>query len=303
MRSPEAVRKAPAAPATGLPRVTAVVLNWCREADTAVCLRSLLACDYPALQVLLVDNASPDGSGARLHASFPQVPYLQTALNLGYTGGNNRGIEWALDDGADYVLILNNDTVVESGCVATLVTRAESDPAIGAVGPKILYFDDPGRIWFAGGDFSTARALARHRGEGEPDRSGGEATDVSFLTGCCLLVRAGLLRRIGGFDESFFAYLEDVDFSLRVLDAGYRLVYEPGARLLHRVPLAEEPSPFQIIQRDRNRRRLVRKRYGRRDRVRFALFFYPSRLVRMASYLIRRDSERARAIWKGMTVP
>ena len=104
--------------------VVVIVLNWCGEDDTAECLESLARCDWPRLTVLLVDTGSPDGSGARLHARFPELPYLQTGANLGYTGGNNRGFEWALAHGADHVVVLNNDTVVEPDLIARLPAPA-----------------------------------------------------------------------------------------------------------------------------------------------------------------------------------
>ncbi len=288
---------------TAAPRVAAVVLNWCSVPDTSACLRSLEASDYPALSVLLVDNASPDGSGAELHALFPHLPYLQTGANLGYTGGNNRGIERALADGADYVLVLNNDTLVDPDAVTRLVEAARSRPRVGAVGPKIVYADAPDRIWFGGGDFSRARALGYHRGEGQPDPqpSGGEPEEVTFLTGCCLLLPAQVLREVGGFEEDFFAYVEDVDLCLRLMERGYRLLYQPAGRIAHRVPLHEAPSAFGIEHGVRNRVRLARRRYGAADRLRFSVFFYPTRLLRAMGYLSRGDRERARAVWRGMT--
>lgn len=284
-------------------RVTAIVLNWCGEEDTAACLRSLQASDYPALDILLVDNASPDSSGERLREAFPDLAYLQTGKNVGYTGGNNRGIERALSDGADYLLILNNDTVVEAECVTRLVQAARSTAGVGAVGPKILYFDAPGLIWFGGGKLSSVRAIGRHRLQGMPDRRGAEerTEEVSFLTGCCLLIPANVLREMGGFEDDFFAYAEDVELSLRLTSVGYHLVYEPTARVFHRVPTNPvHPSPFQIVQRDRNRRRLARRRYSAPERLGFALFFYPSRVLRALQYLFRGDGARAGAIWRGM---
>jgi GT2 family glycosyltransferase len=285
------------------PRVMALVLNWCGEDDTAACLRSLLASDYPALEVLLIDNGSPDGSGERLHARFPDVPYLQTGANLGYTGGNNRGIERAISAGAEYVLVLNNDTVVDPGCVSALV-RAGHSPGVGAVGPKILVHDAPHTVWFAGGDFSRLRGMGYHRllGDRDEDPEGGACEEISFLTGCCMLIPVPVLREVGGFEEDFFAYMEDVEMSLRLRSRGYRLVYQPCARVFHRVPTErEEPTPFQLLHGTRNRRRLVRRRYRRSERICFNLFFYPSRAVRLVQYLARGDRDRAAALWRGIT--
>jgi GT2 family glycosyltransferase len=284
-------------------RVVVVVLNWCGEADTAACLESLGASDWSQQTVLLVDNGSPDGSGGRLHARFPDVPYLQTGANLGYTGGNNRGFAWALAHGADHVVVLNNDTEVEADCVRRLVEAAEADSRVGLVAPKILVHGAPDTLWYAGGDLALARGTGRHRGEGARDARftpGQRADDVSFATGCCFLITRAALEVTRGFDDAFFAYNEDVDLSWRLRRAGFRLRYEPAARLYHKVPVApQEPSPFQIAQRDRNRRRFVRLRLGVAARARFAAWFYPTRAVHLARYLLRGDRARAAAIVKG----
>ena len=289
-----------------VPRVTAIVLNWCREEVTLECLKSLLACDYPGLTVLLVDNGSPDGSGERIHAAFPGVAWVQTSSNLGYTGGNNRGINWALERGADYVLVINNDAVIEPDAVTRLVEAAGAGPQVGAVAPKILYFRAPDRIWFGGGRFSVLRGTGIHQRQGRRDLPAVDdaVRDVSFVTGCCCLLSADALRRVGGFAEDFFAYVEDVELSVRLSRAGYRLLYQPAARVLHRVPEDPvAPTPFQILHRDRNRRRLVRRHLAPAQRMLFAARFYPSRLMRLAQYAGVGDWARAGAIWRGMTAP
>ena len=288
------------------PAVTAVVLNWCGEEVTRECLRSLLAADYPALTILLVDNGSPDGSGERLHAAFPRVAYLQTGSNLGYTGGNNRGITWALEHGAEHVLVLNNDTVVEPDAVARLVEAAGEGSQVGAVAPKILYFGEPGRIWFAGGIFSAARGTGLHERQGQRDlpAADGRVRDITFVTGCCCLLTAAALRAVGGFAEDFFAYVEDVELSLRLSRAGYRLLYQPAARVRHHVrDAAAGPTPFQILHRDRNRRRLARRHLAPGQRLLFAARFYPTRLLKLVHYAGIGDWNRAGAIWRGMTTP
>ena len=294
-------------------RVTAVVLNWCNEHDTKACVDSLAAQDYPALGVLLVDNGSPDGSGPRLHARYPKVGYLQTGQNLGYAGGNNRGMKQAVDEGAEYVLVVNNDTVLDRSCVRELVQAVkgeqdtggqEDELGVGAVGAKILRYDAPDRIWFGGGEFDRLRAIGRHVDENLADSNPAErdSRDVTFLTGCCLLIPAETLRTMGVFRDDFFAYCEDVEFCLRVSRKRLRLVYAPTARLRHRVPpVGTLPSPMQIRFRDRNRRRIVRLHYGALDTALFFAWYYPSRLALMVRYALMGEIERARAVIKGMT--
>jgi GT2 family glycosyltransferase len=290
------------APSVTAPRVTAVVLNWCNEHDTIECLDSLKRQDYPVLTILLVDNGSPDGSGARLHARYPAISFLQTGENLGYAGGNNRGMKQALDDGADYVLVLNNDTALEESCVRELVQAARSEQ-VGAVGAKILRYDAPEKIWFGGGRFDRLRAIGRHERANQVDVDPAERQllEATFLTGCCLLIPAATLRTVGYFRDDFFAYLEDVEFGLRIMKSGYRLLLAPAARLRHKVPpLGSLPSPSQIHLRDRNRRRIVRSHYSLFEALRFASWFYPARLALMVTYGLRGDAARVRGILRGM---
>jgi GT2 family glycosyltransferase len=279
-------------------RVTAVVLNWCNEKDTTACIESLERSDHEPLTVLLVDNGSPDGSGDRLHERFPGVPYLQTGGNFGYAGGNNRGIAWALAHDAEFVLLVNDDAVVDAACVSALV-RAAEDTGAAAVGPQIRYFDDPSLVGCGEGYFSRVRALGIHHDYHDSPARREHRSPVTFLSGCCVLIRASALRELGAFDESYFAYLEDAELSLRYLRAGQRLVYEPAARVLHRAVPGATPSPFQIRQRERNRRRLVTRHYGLGERTLFMLWFYPTRLVHLGRYVLQRDWTRAAAIWQG----
>ena len=291
---PRAVQKAAAA------HVVVIVLNWCGEADTAECLDSLAASDWPRLTVLLIDNGSADGSGERLHARYPELPYIQTGENTGYTGGNNRGFAWALAEGADHVVVLNNDTVVDPDCISRMVAAAEAHATVGGVAPKILVHGDEARLWYGGGDLAIARGTGRHRGEYAPDVGHDQPGAITFMTGCCFLLTRRALEAVHGFEESFFAYNEDVDLSYRLLIAGFQLRYEPSARLSHKVPPpGAEPSPFQIAQRDRNRRRFARLRYSALDRARFAAWFFPSRAMHVVRYAARADWARVRAVLRG----
>lgn len=290
------------------PVVSVVLLNYRAEdeMDTRACIQSLLASDYPALDLVLVDNGAPADVTARIEADFPTVRVLRAGGNRGFTGGNNLGIVDALERGSAYVLLLNNDTVVEPGCVSQLVRTAVIGERVGCVGGKILYHDAPDRVWFGGGELSVARGVGFHLREGEHDDDPGAdaPSEVSFLTGCCMLLPADVLRRVGGLEEDFFAYVEDVELSIRLRDAGYRLLYQPAARLYHKVPLEEpEVSPMKIVLRDRNRRRLARRRYSAAARLRFMLLFYPTRVIHAARYLLAGDRARLAAIWRGLTEP
>jgi len=272
------------------------------EDVTAECIESLLRQDYPSVTILLVDNASPDGAGARMRERYPQIRHLDTGANLGYTGGNNRGIRAALDGGADFVLVLNNDTVLDVRCVSLLVETALTGGRVGAVAPKILYHADPSRIAFAGGDHSMLRAAGLHRRMLQRDdpTEAARAEDITFVTGSCFLMPAAAARDMGGFRDDFFMYCEDVDLSLRLRRTGYRLLYQPAARVLHREPMGRAlATPFAAYHRDRNRRRVVRAHYSPLQRLAFAAWFYPTRCVRVFQYLLRGDARGARAVVAG----
>lgn len=290
--------------------VHVIVLNWNKEEDTAACVDSLLLQRDIEIHVLIVDNASPDGSGARLHARYPALAFLQSGENLGYAGGNNLGLEWARARNAEWVMVVNNDTVIDPECVRRLLDVAIAEPSLAAVAPLIVRFDDQDTVWSAGGRHDRVRAIGVH---GHFARSAQEVLegwvdapskwhDCTFLSGCCLLFRRSALDEVGPFRADYFAYVEDLEMSMRLSSAGWRMGWVPAARLAHRVPpLGVSPSPMQIWLRDRNRRRLVRDGYAPLWKFLFALWFWPTRLIHLARYALRGDWQRASAIVAGMT--
>jgi GT2 family glycosyltransferase len=287
----------------GAPRVVVVVLNYCNEEITADCLSSLADSTYAAQEVLVVDNASPDGSGARLRARFPAVHHLTTSHNGGYTAGNNRGFEWVLARGdVEYVVVLNNDTIVDPHCIERLVAAAQETGA-AAVAPLMLYYDEPNIVWYAGGSVSHARIMGKHLGENEPMIAGRPRMPVSFICGCCFLLRVDVLRAIGGFDERFFAYGEDLELSIRLARGGYVMLHEPAATLLHRISRTSPLTAAKIRLRDQNRRRIARRHYGWLARARFAAWFYPTRLIHLMRYAAAGRWAEARAQLDGAFHP
>jgi GT2 family glycosyltransferase len=154
--------------------------------------------------------------------------------NLGYAGGNNVGMRHAIAAGAQYVLVLNNDTVMDPDCVTALVTAAEKDPRIAAVGARVMQYEHRDRVYCIGGHLTWLPPLIRLDGLNATAAEVAQARDVEVVAGSSVLFRAGALRRIGYFDERFFAYHEDVDWCTRAREDGFRVTYAPDAMVLHR---------------------------------------------------------------------
>lgn len=221
------------------PLVYIVVLSWEGKEDTLACLQSLEAVTYQHVKIVVVDNASTDGTADAVRARYPGVDVIVNGMNVRFAGGNNVGIEHALEHGAEYVLLLNNDTKVHSGFLAHLVTAAESVNGMGMAAPKIYYYDDPHRIWYAGGRISWWQGWVSHIGVRESDASRHDRQgETQYITGCCMLVKRRLIQQIGLLDPSYFIYGEDADWSVRAQRAGYKLLYVPSAVIWHKLSVS-----------------------------------------------------------------
>ena len=216
-------------------KAAVIVLNWNGWEDTVECLASCAGLDYENRETIVVDNGSTDDSVARIRAAYPDVKLVETGKNLGFAGGNNAGIRAALANGARYVWLLNNDTTVEPRALTALIEAIAADPKAGVAGSKITYFDDPGMLWYAGGEF-TPEGPVRHRGLDETDTGQFEQLEeTGFITGCSLLTTAEVLERVGLLAEEYFLYWEEADFDWRARAAGYTLLYVPGSVVRHKV--------------------------------------------------------------------
>lgn len=221
------------------PLVFVIVVNWNQKQLTLECLASLAKVEYPAIRLLLVDNGSTDGSAEAIRETFPGVQVLETGSNLLFAGGNNAGMRIAMSSGADYLILLNNDTLVDQGFVSRLVERLQQDPLCGIVAPKILYAGEPDRLWFAGGAVSLWTGTMRHIGIRETDRGQHDRPrEIGYASGCCLMIRRSVVERIGMLDKAYRMYGEDADWCMRARRAGYTIWYEPRAKVWHRVSVS-----------------------------------------------------------------
>jgi len=228
------------------PLVCAVVLGWKRQADTLECVHSLAQSDYPNLRVVLVDNASRDGTPQRVQACYPAVHLIVNSDNLGFAAGNNVGIEYALRQGAEYVFLLNNDSVVAADAVTALVKVGQTDPRIGVLTPRIYFYHHREKIWSAGARKAKLVPGLARIGFGKHDGPEyGELREVDYTTGCAILVKSEVFRQVGLFDPAYFMYFEDCDLSLRVRHCGYRIVYAPTAIVWHKDPLTTANRPAE----------------------------------------------------------
>jgi hypothetical protein len=249
-----------------------IILNWNGADDTLACLESLRASSIE-LHVIVVDNGSTDDSVTRISQSGLADEVLATGANCGFADGNNRGLRLALDRGSDVIVVLNNDTTVESHAIERLVA-ALSTPDPLAVSPDIRYFDSPDESWFRGGVID--HGWPRHLQPGEAPE-GGAAGDPDvvgpspILTGCCLAARRHVWERVGPFDPAYFLIFEDSDWSLRAAAAGVSMCVVHDSRIFHRVSRSIGSGPASVLASYyfvRNGLRFQTRYFGR-ERVRF----------------------------------
>lgn len=271
-----------------------IILNWNGREDTVECLESCRKLDYSPYEIVVVDNGSVDGSESYIRSRFPGIRFIQTGANLGYAGGNNAGIRFALAEGADCVWLLNNDTVVDPGALSALMEIAETDPAAGMVGSKILSYSQPSVLLYAGGHIDLAAGDSEHIGRGCVDDGRFDLSlETGYITGCSLLVKRSVIEEVGLMNENYFLYFEETDWCVRAKRGGYKLVYAPGSVVYHKESVSvKKIKGIMHYYLTRNRLFFIRQNgIGVRWLNRFGDDFYC-----LLRHIYRRDSEPARAI-------
>jgi GT2 family glycosyltransferase len=258
------------------PTVAIVILNWNGWADTIECLESVYQNNYTNYQVVLVDNNSTDDSIQKIKdysegkliveskffnyvnynkpievfqysteeilsignsANNKQLNIIKNEVNDGFAEGNNIGIRFALKNfNPDYILLLNNDTVVNKDFLTILVEEGEKNENAGLLGPKMYYYDDPTTIWCIGGKIDWKLARGLHVGINEIDNGQyDEKKSYDYINGSAVLIKREVLDDVGLLDKKFFLYFEETDLALRVAEIGYECLYIPGAKIWHKV--------------------------------------------------------------------
>lgn len=237
---------------TKTPLVAVVILNWNRPVETLECLAAVYRSTYPNFHVVIVDNGSQDDSVERVSTAYPQAKLLRSMTNLGYAGGNNLGLQEALDHEAEYILILNNDAFVEPQTLSEMVRSAEEDHRTAAVGCKVRLYEDPQRLLAAGECFERG---AYPRDDGSYDT----ARNSTYAVGCCILLSRRALLQIGLLDEAYFLIHEEKDWCYRATRTGYRIRYQPRAEVQHKLSFTNQWSPAYHYLFFRNQLRFWRR--------------------------------------------
>lgn len=216
--------------------ISVIILNWNGKQDTLECISSVKTLEYPDYKIVVVDNGSTDDSVKAISEQYPDVTFLQTGKNLGYAGGNNVGIRWALDHGSDYILILNNDTIVSPNLLEAFIIAEQSVPKGSILGAKIYYFGQPEVIWFAGGRFLDYERGFEHIGIDKPDSNEfDQPIKMDYATGCVMFCEADVFRNVGLLDEEFFLTYEETDWCYRAKKLGHECFLAPKAHVWHKV--------------------------------------------------------------------
>ncbi len=257
-------------------KIAVIVLHYQNLADTIECLESLKAQDYPNFEVILVDNASNDSDLSLKTKNYPHLYLIRNETNLGFAEGNNTGIDYALERGAEAVLLLNNDTVSSPNLLTAFARAATLYPHGGAFGAKIFFYDNPTVIWHAGGDVHPQSLRCFHYGCGDSDldKKWEEARAVGYACGCALFIRKEVLVKVGLMEPRFFLLWEEIDWCWRIRKAGYECLYIPEARVWHKISQSFEGGnrgPLWNYYYFRNRLLFLKRNIPWAQRYRFYL--------------------------------
>ena len=235
------------------PLVISIILNTNRKADTLECLESLYQNSYPYHKIIVLDNRSTDGSVDAICQAYPNVQIISLTENLGYAGNNNVGIKAALEHGADWVFVMNEDIILQGDCLEKLITVGERDSRNGILGPMVYHHNEPKVIQSAGGMLGKFWESI-HLGMNESDQGQFYLPHpVEWISGCAILVRREAIEQAGMLDQDYFIYWEETELCIRIGRSGWKIIHVPLARIWHKgVQRDYEPKPSFTYYSTRN---------------------------------------------------
>lgn len=219
-------------------KIFAIIVNYNGWKDTYECVDSLRNLNLTHLNIVVVDNKSIDGESIEMlnmKKKAGEIELILSPVNGGFSHGNNIGIRYALKNEADYIILINNDTIVADDFISPLIEILNRNQNCGAISPRINFYYDKNKIWYDGGTFNKLICRARHYRFEEYQTTSKGCLSTNFITGCCIILPAKVINDVGLFDERFFLYGEDTEYSLRLKKAGYELAWDADYVLYHKV--------------------------------------------------------------------
>ncbi|MEQ8156407.1 MAG: glycosyltransferase family 2 protein [Clostridiaceae bacterium] len=288
-------------------KVFIILVNYNGSKDTIDCIKSLKDIDYKNYEIVVVDNNSRDEEKKLLRENSSGIKLIESDVNLGFALGNNLGMEYAINNNADYVLLLNNDTLVEKDFLTRMVKTAEKNEDAGAVGCKIMYHPAENIIWYNGGRVDFTKFSAFNIDERKEDyESEDECTETDFITGCCILIPERTIKKAGYLSHEYFMYYEDVDYSLKIKEIGLKLLLDHKAKIYHKVSVSSggEDSLFRIYYSNRARKLFMKKFRYKVSGFNFfkaEAYFVITRYVKMFRYVLKGQVRQAKTLFQVVT--
>jgi len=274
-----------------LKNVFVVILNYKGLDDTVECIESLkMVKSVYNVTLVVVDNASGDGSADGISDKFDDIIMIKSETNLGYAGGNNLGIRYAIKNGADYVIVINNDTVVEEDFIESLVNNYDEDTGICA--PVIYYYNNRQGIWSSGGKYFKLKGSYSMTKDGIE-----KPTENDFVTGCCFLISTDVLNRVGFLPEEYFLYFEDTDFCYKIRQKGLKIKVVPQSKIYHKVSKSTGvKSPLNIYYYSRNKLLFILENFTGLKKIYAFAVNYIIRMVRIVQYFLLGEKKLSKAL-------
>lgn len=277
-----------------------ILLNYNGFDDTVECINSIKECEKKLdYEIVIVDNCSTDNSYDKLK-KIKDITLIKSDYNNGFAAGNNIGIKYALDNNAEYVLLLNNDTIDTTDALYMLQKKIESDPDVGAISSRIMYYDNKELINFNGGSINWFKGtVVMNNNKKKYIENQSDYFYCEYLIGCCMLIRTSIFNKTDLLPEEYFMYYEDVDFCVKIINSGYKLAVYEKPYIYHKTSSSSggEGSPFAIEWNTRNRL-LFMKKYN--FKIKSYLFFYLTRIIIGLKYLFTGKFKQLKAMIKGI---
>lgn len=268
-------------------KIYAIIVNYNGIHDTLDCILSLRNSTVQ-LDIVVVDNGSSPSQAEELRKTDSGLVVIRSENNLGFSGGNNVGIKYALCHGADYIMLINNDTVVEPHMIEHITEYADSNCVVA---PYMYYYSAPERVWYGGGRINRFTGIVRHRIDNK---------DTNFITGCCFLAHRSIFEIVGLLNDNYFMYCEDTDFSIKLYEHNINIKIVKEAILWHKIGVSSGGDTSEFATYYMNRNKLY---YIKTNREFFYLtalpFTYMTRFIRICTYRIQKD-EKWKVIFKAV---